>query len=1222
MAFNSNVSIRGKLTASSGGITVLAPGTTFYVGSDVEAAGGLTADVNNFSIGGSTTLGGALTVGGVGSLNLLGGTRASSIDLKSTGLNGYVQLGGNVLSTSGDISVRSAYTLFANNMSSAGALYLQGDFGLTATSLTGTSVQLASGASPYGNPEKGTLTVGSATATTGNVDIAGHTVSVTSAAATNGNISIQSLGNVSVGGSPATGVITAGGDIGITAGGATGTATIRGTVTADGNLNVSAPATITFGNPSGAASTIKAKGAVTATSQTSQVRSMGTLLLQSNSDGVGSEALTLSAGTSVSFAPASTLLGGTDRQSDIQIRSAANGSVTLTNLSARSLLSATGSDSFTNGIVRNAAIGFLGQVSLINSLSVQGTNVGILGPITVTAGNIDLRSGSPISVNAALNASGDISVVTSTGNFTVGANGSFTGRDILLSTPGAFINNRGANVMSASGRWLVYSADPAGNTFGGLDSGNTAIWNATLATRNPSTITGNRYVFAYQPTLTFSTVDFSKVYGIDLTGSNTIPFAVSGLHPGVAGAFLGDTAATAYSGSPLIQSAGFAERASVAGSPYSQTIAQGSLLGNLGYAIAIAPSTGLVTVTPKSLTATVIADNKTYDGTTAATGSVALNGVLAGDNVGTGGITFTFADKNAGTGKTVAVGGTLTGADSGNYTLTLPASALADILQKAITATVTANSKTYDGSTAATGALTLNGVVAGDTVGTAGSTFTFADKNAGTGKTVAISGTTLTGADSGNYTLTVPASALADILKKALTATVTADGKTYDGTTATTGTVALNGVVAGDAVGTSGTGFAFADKNAGTGKVVNITGTALTGTDSGNYTLTVPATALADILKKALTATVTANSKTYDGTTAATGSVALDGIVGGDTVSTGGITFTFADRNAGTGKTVAVGGGLSGADAGNYTVSLPATVLADILKKTLTATVSANGKTYDGTTAATGSVALNGVVSGDTVSTGGITFTFADRNAGTGKTVAVGGGLSGADAGNYTVSLPATVLADILKKALTATVTANGKTYDGTTAATGSVALNGVVSGDSVGTSGTAFAFADKNAGSGKTVNVTGTTLNGADSGNYTLTIPATALADIAKRGLSVSAGNQEKYTGDADPALTYSITLGSLLSGDQLTGALARAAGEAPGDYAIGQGSLSAGGNYSITFTPGTLTITVNPATNQPQTLRAVPLPSGIQPPPAAGSGISIDASALCAEDTSCVAN
>ncbi len=184
------------------------------------------------------------------------------------------------------------------------------------------------------------------------------------------------------------------------------------------------------------------------------------------------------------------------------------------------------------------------------------------------------------------------------------------------------------------------------------------------------------------------------------------------------------------------------------------------------------------------------------------------------------------------------------------------------------------------------------------------------------------------------------------------------------------------------------------------------------------------------------------------------------------------------------------------------------------------------------------------------------------------------------------------------------------------------MALNGVVAGDTVGTTGTAFAFADKNAGTGKAVNLTGTTLTGTDSGNYTLTIPGTVLADIAKRALSVNADDKAKYTGEVDPALTYTISLGSLVAGDQLSGALARTAGEGPGDYAIGQGSLSAGNNYTLTFTPGTLTISVNPATSQTQTLRAVPLPSGIQAPPTANAGVSIDANVLCAEDKSCVAN
>ncbi|WP_299126134.1 YDG domain-containing protein, partial [uncultured Tenacibaculum sp.] len=65
----------------------------------------------------------------------------------------------------------------------------------------------------------------------------------------------------------------------------------------------------------------------------------------------------------------------------------------------------------------------------------------------------------------------------------------------------------------------------------------------------------------------------------------------------------------------------------------------------------------------------------------------------------------------------------------------------------------------------------------------------------------------------------------------------------------------------------------------------------LTGTDAGNYTVTQPSGLTADITAKALTVSVTANSKTYDGNNDATvtlGGTPLVGIVAGDVVSIGG----------------------------------------------------------------------------------------------------------------------------------------------------------------------------------------------------------------------------------------------------------------------------------------------------------------------------------------------
>ncbi len=118
---------------------------------------------------------------------------------------------------------------------------------------------------------------------------------------------------------------------------------------------------------------------------------------------------------------------------------------------------------------------------------------------------------------------------------------------------------------------------------------------------------------------------------------------------------------------------------------------------------------------------------------------------------------------------------------------------------------------------------------------------------------------------------------------------LTANSKTYDGTTAATlaGTASLVGVVSGDSgkVTLAGTPLGtFASSGVGSGIAVNITGLSLTGTSAANYTLTAPAST-ASISPAALTVTgLTANSKTYDGTTAATlaGTASLVGVVSGD----------------------------------------------------------------------------------------------------------------------------------------------------------------------------------------------------------------------------------------------------------------------------------------------------------------------------------------------------
>src|SRR5207247_1652525 len=92
-------------------------------------------------------------------------------------------------------------------------------------------------------------------------------------------------------------------------------------------------------------------------------------------------------------------------------------------------------------------------------------------------------------------------------------------------------------------------------------------------------------------------------------------------------------------------------------------------------------------------------------------------------------------------------------------------------------------------------------------------------------------------------------------------------------------------------------------------------------------------------------------------------------------------------------------------------------------------------------------------------------------------------------------------------------------------------------------------------------------------STNYALTYAGADLT-ITKRAVTVTADAKSKTYGDADPALTYQITSGSLVTGDGFTGALGRAAGENGGSYAIGQGTLALSTNYALTYAGADLTI------------------------------------------------
>jgi hypothetical protein len=449
--------------------------------------------------------------------------------------------------------------------------------------------------------------------------------------------------------------------------------------------------------------------------------------------------------------------------------------------------------------------------------------------------------------------------------------------------------------------------------------------------------------------------------------------------------------------------------------------------------------------------------------------------------------------------------------------------------------------KIYDGTSAAviTGTPALDGVVGADAgaVTLAGTPLgAFANADVGANKPVAISGLSLTGSAAANYQLTAP-TATASISAKPITVNgVSAANKAYDGTTAATlvySSPSFVGVVQGDDVTlvTTGATARFDSAISGANKPVTITGLTLGGAQAANYALTQPATTASITAKNLTVSGITANAKTYDASLVASlnvGSAALVGVVDADNVTlvTSGAAGAFTSKAIGTAKPVVITGlTLTGADAGNYSLTQPSAT-ASITAKILTVSgVAAIDRVYDATIVAAlnfGSAALVGVAGTDNVTlvTSGAAGAFATKTVGAAKAVTVTGlALGGTDAANYSLTQPSST-ATITAKSLTVTgATAASKTYDGTATASlnfGSAALVGVISPDTVTlvSSGATGAFASASPGTGKVVSVSGLSLGGADSANYTLVAP-TLTADIAKGTASIAFANlSQTYTG------------------------------------------------------------------------------------------------------------
>jgi len=249
-----------------------------------------------------------------------------------------------------------------------------------------------------------------------------------------------------------------------------------------------------------------------------------------------------------------------------------------------------------------------------------------------------------------------------------------------------------------------------------------------------------------------------------------------------------------------------------------------------------------------------------------------------------------------------------------------------------------------------------------------------------------------------------------------------------------------------------------------------------------------------------------------------------------------------------------------------HTSGLQETRVVKVVPQDGNLTVTVSGTyTYNGA-AQTPSGANVVVKLGETTLTAGTHYSLGytnNTNAGTATVTATGAGVYAGKTGSGTFTISP------LATALTVTVAEGNYTYNAT-AQTPSVTVKAGETTLTVTTDYT-LAYTDNTVAGTETAKVAATGVGNyaGSTGNGTFT--------IAPCPISVKADNAGKAVGAPDP-LPFTYTFEPALFGnDKFTGALTREEGETLGaTYAITQGTLTAGSNYVITFTPGIFNISL----------------------------------------------
>ncbi len=261
----------------------------------------------------------------------------------------------------------------------------------------------------------------------------------------------------------------------------------------------------------------------------------------------------------------------------------------------------------------------------------------------------------------------------------------------------------------------------------------------------------------------------------------------------------------------------------------------------------------------------------------------------------------------------------------------------------------------------------------------------------------------------------------------------------------------------------------------------------------------------------------------------------------------------------------------SGASSANYTIQYVSGTYT-ITPATLTVTAVNQNMGY-GSVVPPLTASYTGFVNGDNASSLTVQPTLSTTATSASPVGTYPITVSGAVDPNYNINYQGGTLT-VGGAVLTITPNPASMTYGGVVPAL-SVSYSGFINGDGVSnltTQPTITTTANSSSAAGSYP----ITASGAADPNYSIVYNQGTLT-VNPASLNVTANAVTKQYGAPDPTFTYTVT--GLLNGDNtsvFTGSLSRAPGEGVGTYPITIGTLSAGGNYTISFTGNYLTITI----------------------------------------------